>query len=296
MKKSVYASFLMLGIMNIGPALAADPIKAQKQSSAAQSVQSKVDRDVAAQAAEERKKILADAVDAVANTEGALLALEAKKKNEALSLLEKATGKLDLIMARDPDLALAPVDINETVIDVYTDVDSIKAMVKEARKALDNNRLQEARNLIKGLASEIVIATTSIPLETYPDTIKTVAPLIDQGKIKEAKQVLHDLLNTLVVTEHVIPLPLLRADLLITEADALAKNKKRTKDKNKALADALKEVRHQLQLAEALGYGDKTAFGPVYDQIKALEEKVAGGKSGEGWFDKLKQDVSSIFK
>ncbi len=296
MKKSVYASFLMLGIMNIGPALAADPIKAQKQSSAAQSVQSKVDRDVAAQAAEERKKILADAVDAVANTEGALLALEAKKKNEALSLLEKATGKLDLIMARDPDLALAPVDIDETVIDVYTDVDSIKAMVKEARKALDNNRLQEARNLIKGLASEIVIATTSIPLETYPDTIKTVAPLIGQGKIKEAKQVLHDLLNTLVVTEHVIPLPLLRADLLITEADALAKNKKRTKDKNKALADALKEVRHQLQLAEALGYGDKTAFGPVYDQIKALEEKVAGGKSGEGWFDKLKQDVSSIFK
>ena len=296
MKKSVYASFLMLGIMNIGPALAADPIKAQKQSSAAQSVQPKVDRDVAAQAAEERKKILADAVDAVANTEGALLALEAKKKNEALSLLEKATGKLDLIMARDPDLALAPVDINETVIDVYTDVDSIKAMVKEARKALDNNRLQEARNLIKGLASEIVIATTSIPLETYPDTIKTVAPLIDQGKIKEAKQVLHDLLNTLVVTEHVIPLPLLRADLLVTEAEALAKKKKRTKDENKALADALKEVRHQLQLAEALGYGDKSAFGPVYDQIKALEEKVAGGKSGEGWFDKLKQDVSSIFK
>jgi len=153
MKKSVYASFLMLGIMNIGPALAADPIKAQKQSSAAQSVQSKVDRDVAAQASEERKKILADAVAAVANTEGALLALEANKKDEALSLLEKASGKLDLVMARDPDLALAPVDIDETVIDVYTDVDSIKAMVKEARNALDNNRLQEARNLIKGLAS-----------------------------------------------------------------------------------------------------------------------------------------------
>lgn len=296
MKKSVYASFLMLGIMNIGPALAADPIKAQKQSSAAQSVQSKVDRDVAAQASEERKKILADAVAAVANTEGALLALEANKKDEALSLLEKASGKLDLVMARDPDLALAPVDIDETVIDVYTDVDSIKAMVKEARNALDNNRLQEARNLIKGLASEIVIATTSIPLETYPDTLKTVASLIDQGKIKEAKQVLHDLLNTLVVTEHVIPLPLLRADLLVTEAEALAKKKKRTKDENKALADALKEIRHQLQLAEALGYGDKSAFGPVYDQIKALEEKVAGGKSGEGWFDKLKQDVSSIFK
>ncbi len=62
------------------------------------------------------------------------MALEANKKDEALSLLEKVTGKLNLIMARDPDLALAPVDINEVVIDVYTDVDSIKAMVKEAKK------------------------------------------------------------------------------------------------------------------------------------------------------------------
>lgn len=296
MKKSVYASFLMLGIMNIGPALAADPIKAQKQSPAAQSVQSKVDKNVAEQASEERKKILADAVEAIVSTEKALVALDANKKDEALSLLEKVTGKLDLIMARDPDLALAPVDIDEVVIDVYTDVDSIKAMVKEAKKALDKGRLQEARNLIKGLASEIVISTTSIPLATYPDTIKTVAPLIDQGKIEEAKQVLHDLLNTLVVTEHVIPLPLLRANLLITEAELLAENKKRTDKENKTLAELLKAVRHQLELAEVLGYGDEDAFEPMYDQIKAIEKKIAGGKGGKGWFDQLKQQFSTIFK
>ncbi len=296
MKKSVYASFLMLGIMSAGPAIAADAIKAQKQSKASQSVQTQVDKNIADKTAEKRKKILKEAVEAVLNTEKALIALENNKTDEALKLLESVTGKLDLIMARDPDLALAPVDIKETIIDVYTDIDSIKAMTKEAEKALDKGRLQEARDLIKGLASEIIISTTSIPLATYPDTIKTIAPLIDEGKVDEAKLVLHDLLNTLVVTEHVIPLPLLRANLLMAEAEALTENTKRTEKENKVLDGLLKAVKHQLKLAEALGYGDKESFEPMYDQIEKIEDKVSGGKGGKGWFDKLKQQFSSVFK
>jgi hypothetical protein len=296
MKKSIYASFLMLGIMSVGPAIAADTIKAQKQSAASQSVQTQVDKNIADETAEKRKKILEEAVAAVLNTEKALVALENNKTDEALKLLETVTGKLDLIMARDPDLALAPVDIHETVIDVYTDVDSIKAMTKEAKKALDKGRLQDARNLIKGLASEIIISTTSIPLATYPDAIKAIAPLIDEGKVDEAKLALHSLLSTLVVTEHVIPLPLLRASLLMAEAEALTENSKRTEEENKALDGLLKAVKHQLELAEALGYGDKESFEPMYEQIEKIEDKVSGGKGGKGWFDKLKQQFSAVFK
>ncbi len=296
MKKSIYASFLMLGIMSIGPAIAADAIKAQKQSKASQSVQSQVDKNIADKTAEKRKKILKEAVAAVLNTEKALAALENKKTDEALKLLETVTGKLDLIMARDPDLALAPVDIKETIIDVYTDIDSIKAMTREAEKALDKGRLQEARNLIKGLASEIIISTTSIPLATYPDAIKAIAPLIDEGKTEDAKLALHDLLNTLVVTEHVIPLPLLRANLLMVEAETLTENTQRTDKENKTLDGLLKAVKHQLKLAEALGYGDKESFEPMYDQIEKIEDKISGGKGGKGWFDQLKQQFSSVFK
>ncbi len=296
MKNSIYASFLMLGIMSAGPAIAADAIKAQKPSEASQSVQSQVDKNIADKTAEKRKKILKEAVEAVLNTEKALVALENNKTDEALKLLETVTGKLDLIIARAPDLALAPVAIEETIIDVYTDIDSIKAMTKEAKKALDKGRLQDARDLIKGLASEIIISTTSIPLATYPDAIKMIAPLIDEGKVDEAKVALHDLLNTLVVTEHVIPLPLLRANLLMAEAEALTENTKRTDKENKVLDGLLKAVRHQLKLAEALGYGDKKTFEPMYDQIDEIEEKISNGKGGKGWFDKLKQQFSSVFK
>ncbi len=296
MKKLLYTFFLILGIISAGSAIAVDTIKAQKQSQASQSVQSQVDKNIADKTAEKRKKIVEEAIAAVLNTEKALAALENNKTDEALKLLETVTGKLDLIMARDPDLALAPVGISETVIDVYTDIDSIKAMTREAQKALDKGRLQEARELIKGLASEIVISTTSIPLATYPVAIKAIAPLIDAGKIDEAKTALHSLLNTLVVTRHVIPLPLLRAELLITEAEALTENTKRTEKENKVLDGLLNAVRDQLKLAEALGYGDKELFEPMNKQVEEIENKVSGGKGGKGWFDKLKQQFSSVFK
>jgi hypothetical protein len=47
--------------------------------------------------------------------------------------------------------------------------------------------VQKARVLIRDLASEIIISVVSIPLQTYPDAIKAVAPLIDRGKIRPAQ-------------------------------------------------------------------------------------------------------------
>ena len=35
----------------------------------------------------------------------------------------------------------------------------------------------------------------------------------------------------------------------------------------------------------------KTDFNPLYEQIGEIEKKSAGGKSGIGWFDKLKQQL-----
>ncbi|MGL1204106.1 YfdX family protein, partial [Vibrio parahaemolyticus] len=45
---------------------------------------------------------------AVSETGNALKALDEGKKDDALADLEKTTGKLELILARDPQLTLAP--------------------------------------------------------------------------------------------------------------------------------------------------------------------------------------------
>ena len=45
--------------------------------------------------------------------------LDQGDKNGALEALERASGKLDLVVSRDPKLALAPVDVTVSVLDLY---------------------------------------------------------------------------------------------------------------------------------------------------------------------------------
>lgn len=296
-QKTLSAALLSLGLIASSPAFAQDtalPHKPQEQTEMGKSVQPQVDAKATEQAAETRKKITADAIAAVAETRNALKLLDEKKADEALAALERVTGKLELILARDPKLALAPVDVEVITFDLIAKPDTIKAVIKEAEDYLEDGEVQKARPLVANLASESQIHTTSIPLATYPGAIKAVAPLIDAGKVDEAKVALQAALNTLVVTTDVIPLPVLRAEILLRNAEALAENKERTDKDNKTLANQLAEVRNQLKMAELLGYGNKKAFKPMYEQIDQIEEKTADGKSGKGWFDKIKQQLSGL--
>ncbi len=292
-------SLLCVGLLVAVPALAdqsALPTKPQEQSATAESVQSEVEARAADAAAEKRKRLAADAFTALSETKNALKLLAEKKNDEALEALATVTGKLELIVARDPELALAPVDVQVITHDVLADLDTVKAVIKEAREALDDGEIQKARPLVAALASEIVFSTSNIPLATYPDAIKDITPLIDAGKIDEAKKALQVELNTLVITNEVVPLPTLRAEVMLKQAEELAEKKERTQEENDNLANLLTGSHDQLQLAEALGYGKKKSFKPIYEQIEKIEKQTAGGKSGKGWFDKVKQQVSDLMQ
>ena len=270
------------------------PAKPEARNEATESVQPQVDAEATDQAAERRKKVTADAVAAVNETKNALKLLDDKKTEEALAALERATGKLELILAREPTLALAPEDVEVVTYDLLADLDTIKAVIKNAEDYLEDGEIQKARPLVADLASEIEFRTVSIPLATYPAAIKAVAPLIEEGKLDEAKVALQAVLNTLVVTTDVVPLPILRAEILLRNAEALAENKERTDKDNETLASQLAEARHQIKMAELLGYGDKKAFKPIYEQIDQIEEKASNNGSGQGWFDKIKQQLSDL--
>jgi len=294
----LYASLLSLGLVVATPIIADEsalPSEPQARSGATESVQPQVEEKSVDKAAEKRRKIIAEATAAVDKTKTALKALEDKKTDEALKALEVATGKLELILARDPKLALAPVDVDVETYDLLASLDTIKAVIKEAEDYLEDGEIQMARPLMANLASEIVIQTTSIPLGTYPDAIKAITPLIDEGRIDEAQTGLQAALNTLVVTEDIIPLPMLRAEQLLRNAEALAENEDRTIKDNETLADLLKDARTQLKMAELLGYGTKQSFKPMYEQLDQIESKTSGGKGGKGWFEKIKNQMEEMF-
>ena len=271
------------------------PEQPQEQSEAAESVQPEVDKQSTDKAAEKRKNILADASAALDETVKALKALDEDKPDDALASLERATGKLELILARDSGLALAPVDLEVVTYDLLANPDTVKAMIHDAEDYLEDGEIQKARPLVANLASEIQFRTTNIPLATYPSAIKAVTPLIDEGKLDEAKDALQSALNTLVVsTDEIVPLPKLRAEQMLKNAEALAEKEERTDKDNETLAGLLSGARNQLKMAELLGSGTKKSYEPMYEQLDQIEAKTSGGKGGKGWFDKIKQQLSEL--
>ena len=293
------AALLCIGLACSAPGLVAAstlPSKPQAQSASSKAVQPQVDKQASDAAAQKRKTLLAEATAAIAETEQALKALEDKKNDVALKALADATGKLELIIARDPKLALAPVRVDIVSHDLFADPGSVSAVILEARKDLDTGKVQDARRLLAALASDIELHTTSIPLATYPAAIKAITPLIDAGRIDEAKTQLQAALDTLVITTDVIPLPKVRAESLLKDAQKLTEKKNRSKDENDRLAKDLKSAREQLQLSELLGYGKKADYKPMQEQLDKIVEKSAGGKSGIGWFDTIRKQLADEFQ
>ncbi|EGD7681421.1 hypothetical protein DP268_24230, partial [Escherichia coli] len=202
-------------------------------------VQPEVQKETDSQAADKRKQVLDEAVSALALTKSALAALDEKESARALATLAEVTGKLELIVAREPTLALAPVDVRTIVHDLFANTETVEAMTDEALDALKHGEVQRARRVLALLASEIVITVTNIPLASYPAAVKAVVPLIDQGKIEEAKAALQSALSTLVEERSVLPLPVLRAKLLLKRAEPLVEDGQRSEASNERLETLL---------------------------------------------------------
>lgn len=255
---------------------AGDNHEAAKQAVQPQ-VQAAQDQAVANKEAE----AVQEALEAVLATKSALAALETGKSKEALAHLEIANGKLSLLLARYPQLGLIPIESEAVVFDYEGDLKVIKQARDEAEDLLDDGKIQDARALLAGLASEIRITTTNLPLALYPKAMQQVAPLVDAGKIKEAKEALVEALNTLVITESGIPIPVLRAEAMLRKVYQQAQSKNPDVDE---MLKFLDNAKYQLKVAQALGYGDiKKDYKPLYKTIDTLEDKVKSKKWGEAF-------------
>ncbi|MEO5970452.1 MAG: YfdX family protein [Bdellovibrionia bacterium] len=255
-----------------------------------------VENNTQDQMAEKRQKISQEAMAAIRETQNALKSLDDGKTKEALSALERATGKLELILAREPTLSLAAAGVWVTTQRTLADVNQVAELRSQALRLLNVGRLQEARHLLQNLASETIINVSNIPLVTYPSAIKEAVRFVDQSKMDDAKRVLQTALNTLVITQTVIPVPVVQAEQKLKKAEALAETKDRPADSNAQMTSLLKEARTDLELAQALGYGTKDDFKNLYEQLKDIENKTEKGKSGNNIFAKIKTSISDLLK
>ena len=238
------------------------------------------------------KKITQEAVEAINLVGEVVDLLDKKDKEKAVETIEKVLGKLEVLIARDPNLQVVPIDVKEQVVDFPGTIDDVEAAKTEVVTLIKAGEVQLARDIMLQLASELDIYVTALPIGTYPVVMKAIIPLIEQEKFEEAKKLLVEALETLVIEKIVIPLPLLRAEQTIIRANELANKENPNKDELKELLAYAKE---QLELAEALGYGKKEVdYKDIYEEIKKLEEILGSDKSTEDIFKTLKEKLSSI--
>jgi hypothetical protein len=117
-----------------------------------------------------------------------------------------------------------------------------------------------------------------------------------KGKNKEAEEALIQALNTVVITNHIIPLPILRAEKILKDAESVVEKENRSLKGNDSLAALIKNARYQLKMAETLGYGDKKDYPALYEQLRLIEKKTEKGKSGKGFFTDIKNSLADMRK
>jgi len=253
-------------------------------------VTSKAVKSAKAKAESGKLKVIEEAVSAVVLTQNVIDALDKNDVEKAKRELEKAIGKLEIVLAHKDAPALLPIDSVITATEYMGDLKSIKETLSAVKKLLATKKVQEARRLLDTLQSEIDIVTVSLPLISYPQALRLSARYLNEGKIKEAGDVLKMALDTLVRSETIIPLPLLKAQALIEAAQKVAKS-----DKQQALKH-LDAAKKELKIAEALGYtsGSDTTYKMLDDAIEAVEKEIRGKNRAEKLFEELMEKLKEF--
>lgn len=267
------------------------------------SISEAVQDEATAQVDERRKVLIEEATLALEKTEEALTALDDGDTQAAIDALAIATGKLETVVAREPELALAPVSTRLIQRDLLGDIDTIEAAREQIEDLIDEGQLQQARPLMRDFASEIIIETTNLPLATYPDALLRATALIDDGDAEAAKQTLATALSTVFLTEEQIALPVLRAERFIDAAEAALDDTGSTEteiaetegaettspDISLTPGEYVQAAREQLNLAEALGYGTEDDFAELHDDLEQLDAKIDAEEDADGILGTIRQ-------
>ncbi len=241
-------------------------------------------KNAKSQAKEKQIEVVQEGVDALVLTHKVLDDLDKKNQDAAIKDIEKAIGKLEVILAGKQVPAMLPIDSSIMAVEFTGNLQSIEKTTKRVIKLLNDSHVQAARRLLDTLQSEIDVVTINLPLVSYPQALKLAAKYLHEKKPEDAKDVLEMALGTLVRNEVIIPIPLLKAEALVGEAKKIA-----AKDKKQALKH-LESATNELKIAEALGYtsSSDTTYKNLDDSIKSIEKEIKGKNKAEKLFDDLK--------
>jgi hypothetical protein len=231
-----------------------------------------------------------EALAAIRQTQRAIDSIRVGKNNDALNAIETASGKVNILLARNPATALIPVNYQVAVFDTAPDdIDSIRDIGVAADDAVELGDYPGARALLYGLMSEIRIHVHNLPLASYPAALSTAARLLEQNRAQDAADILDTALSTLVLTDRVIPIPMLLSREAIAEAQT-----QREQDQQRS-SRIVEAARQQLQRARELGYAIGDAdYQRLNDEISDLQKQLKGNENADSLFSKIRERLASF--
>ena len=250
------------------------------------SLNSKVIAEIEEELVKRKVELTTEALTTIGKTQSLLRDIDSKKKDVVLKNGKELLADLEILLTKDPTLAVIPVNISSQKEEFVADINTVHSAIKSAQKAMNKGYYRVASDILKDLRSEMVINTYLIPTATYPKAIKVAMALIEDGEKGEAKLVLQKVLSTIIIEKTVLPLPVLNAEQMIIEAAKIDKKDHENVDK---VMNLLKNADYQLQLAEELGYGKKDKeFALLSSSINELKKSVNKKEDSKMKFDSLK--------
>ena len=277
MKKVLLSSLVALALLS--GASYANETNAQKS----KAVSAKAISHAKLEAQNSAVKVVKEAVESVKLTQEVLFAINANKKDEAIKKLEKAIGKLEVLMSNPKTPALIPLSSSVVVSEFAGSVRDAENAIISSIALLQNRRVQDARVIVQTLKDEIDFVTLNLPLASYPSALKLAAKYLHDNKLNSAREVLASALNTFVEVDVVTPIGILEAQDLIVAASKVAKS-----DKKLALSH-LEAAKMALKRSEVLGYTSTsdTTYKMLKDEIIKIEKEIKGKNEAEKLFEDL---------
>ena len=258
-------------------------------------IQKDVDAHVGQQVSQQRALIHHQAVHIVLKICEALQQLEIGDPAAAQQQLNGALEKLNELIEKHPTLQSVPVMVVNVVNDQLTNYDVIQHRKEEIDKQWQLGRIQQVRRLLKGYVSDISIKSLNMPVEVFVQGIQGINQLLTQNQVEKAKHVIEVLLESILVANYTIPLPLYRAELMITKAEGLTRQVSNNQKVDVAqLHLLLSNAKYQLKLAETLGYGTPKRYTMFYQAIDGIKSLVNANQQTTNLFSKLRFAIFNL--
>ncbi len=304
--KPIFATFLLIAIVSVGltscsnnqnqkrtnqktvtqKVVKPDTLNMSKDT-LARRVQQKTLKEIEKQQA----LVVKEALAAVTQTNNAINFIHTEHVKKAEIAIKTALENTTTLLKENPGADLFPVDESVNVHDLVTTIPQVNKAIKAANKAMAKGNYQAAAGILNDLKSEMDIVTVNLPLSTFPGGLKQALILFGKSKTQQARQVLLNMMNSLVVNQVVIPLPVLRAQVMMAESGNLFKKKK---DKSRVM-NLLENADYQLKLAQALGYGNfDKEYADISKDIANLKNSVKKGNASQDIFAKLMKKTENF--